>query len=99
MIRGNDVPDPAPEPSSAKIKPAAHFLANPLDGAGPVLDAIESAGPIGADIAWLQKYTGYDPSFLQDVIDILQKNAMTTMYGDKYVLTETGGKARYLVSR
>jgi hypothetical protein len=73
---------------------------NPSDGAGPVLDAIDSAGPEGADFSFLLSSTGFDQGFLGSVLRVLQVNGMTTTTADqRYHLTDLGGKARYLVAR
>ncbi len=73
---------------------------NPSDGAAPVLDAIDAAGPDGADVEELIKRTGYDAHFLEIVLRDLGKNGMTSMTGqNRYHLTDFGAKARYIVAR
>ena len=77
------------------VKPA-----NPSDGAGPVLDAIDGAGPDGAEIGELARVTDYDDTFLYQVLRELQGNGMATKTANgRYQLTELGVKARYLVAR
>ena len=73
---------------------------NPEDAAGPVLDAIEAAGPDGADLGALAKRTGYDGNFLQAALLSLEKNGLAQKNQvDRYELTDFGAKARFLVPR
>jgi len=72
----------------------------PSDGAGPVLDSIDAAGPNGADIPFICQLTGYDADFAESVLRDLEKNGMTATGSDmRYRLTDLGSKARYIVAR
>ncbi len=83
------MPDPAP----ASSRP------NPSDGAGVVLDVIDTAGSDGADMDMLQRKTGFDEPYLRQVLSSLQSNGMAVISGARYQLTGLGAKARYIVAR
>ena len=72
----------------------------PSDGAGPVLDAIQAAGPDGASVDEVASSTGYGTQFVEIVLVDLARNGLSTMNADRrYRLTDFGAKARYIVAR
>ena len=73
---------------------------NLSDGAGPVPDAIQAAGPDGASVDEVASSTGYDMQFVGIIPADLAKNGLTTMTADRCCqLTDFGAKARCIVAR
>ena len=73
--------------------------AKPEDGAGRVLDELDEAGPAGADVPRLLHFTGYNETYLRQVLGYLGRNDMVVPLGDRFAITDLGRKARFLVPR
>jgi Mn-dependent DtxR family transcriptional regulator len=72
---------------------------NPSDGVPPVLDALELAGRGGATSDSLAAATKFDANYLSEVLKKLQTDGMVREEDTRFLLTNFGTKAKYIITR